>query len=325
MPFPFLIMRKTSIILLILFFAKGYSQNLVPNSSFETILYCPNWTSQLQNIGLPWSTIGSADIFNSCDSTNIVGVPYNGFGNEPAHTEIGYAGFNSFAAYFTWGFEYPQVKLTDSLKAGKKYYAEFYVSLADSCYYACNNIGVYFSKDSISVLTTPPLSYVPQIENPHSNALTNKIGWTKVSGYYTANGGEQYIVIGNFHDNANSDTVFVGGFPSTNNWNRSYYYLDDVVVRLDTTQGVEENDLMKQKIKLYPNPADKNILVEMNASLYNNINISIYDYTGAIVQKTIIKNDLTTIDISSLSAGIYLYRITDSNNILQSSKIIIIR
>jgi hypothetical protein len=44
------------------------------------------------------------------------------------------------------GNNYFQVRLFDSLKAGKKYYAEYYVSLANTLLKGCNNIAMLFMK-----------------------------------------------------------------------------------------------------------------------------------------------------------------------------------
>ena len=70
------------------------------------------------------------------------------------------------------------------------------------------------------------LPYTPQVESPLNAYLTNASGWTLVSGVYVAAGGEDHIVIGNFHDDATTNSVAgPGQWPGG-----SYYYIDDVSV-----------------------------------------------------------------------------------------------
>lgn len=66
-----------------------------------------------------------------------------------------------------------------------------------------------------------------------NQAFSDTTQWTQIQGCFTANGGEQYITIGNFNYNVNTDTLYVG----TNNpdpnytnplYDYSYYYIDDV-------------------------------------------------------------------------------------------------
>ena len=74
----------------------GHTQNLVPNNSFEQYSICPNNYHQI-NYSLFWfnpcdppygpigSYSGSSDYYNACD-TFLMGVPYNGWGFQPART-----------------------------------------------------------------------------------------------------------------------------------------------------------------------------------------------------------------------------------------------
>ena len=209
-------------------------QNLVPNPSFEEYSQCP-WTTggfgQLY-FAFPWHnpSIGSPDFFNACDTSQHMSVPNNSFGNENAHTGIGYSGIY---CYYAWVLarEYIQVHLKDSLLMNTRYCVEFYVSLAEKSTYGVNNLGAYFSINSINSNNSNSDTIIglsPQIINNDMNPLTNKTGWKKISGTFVANGGEQYITIGNFNNNPASDTVFV----DSTGWNGgiSYYYIDDVSV-----------------------------------------------------------------------------------------------
>ena len=57
--------------------------------------------------------------------------------------------------------------------------------------------------------------------------ITDTLNWIKVSGIYIAQGGEKYITIGNFFDNAHTyeDTL-----NAQSQYIEAYYYIDDVSV-----------------------------------------------------------------------------------------------
>src|ERR1035438_3040495 len=168
-------MKKFFLLLFIFVIASGvksFSQNLDPNPSFEDTLHCPISQAQIYDAP-PWfdPTADTPDYFNSCysgTSNAPVGVPKNFEGYQFARTGVAYAGFFA-AGYFFFPDnrrDYIEARLLDSLKAGKKYYVEFYVSLSDSSIWAIDFIGAYLSKDSIyDYSTIDTLPFIPQIEN----------------------------------------------------------------------------------------------------------------------------------------------------------------
>jgi len=189
----------------------------------------------------PWQnpTGGSPNFFAECTTLQPDwDVPQNMFGYQWPHSGIGYAGFSPLIAkgVFSNDFrEYIQVKLTDSLKQTKKYKVSFYVNLSDSSDYATDNIGAFFSDTAIHKDIpdySPFNSFIPQIENQNGNIITDKENWIVISGIYIAHGGEQFITIGNFYDDAHTDTLYVGGGHINNPNPYSYYYIDDVSVTL---------------------------------------------------------------------------------------------
>jgi hypothetical protein len=136
--------------------------------------------------------------------------------------------------------------LSDSLKATKKYCVTFYVSLADSEWWAISEIGAYLSNDSLcNESTVRPLTYVPQIENPATNFLTNKVDWIPISGEFQAMGGEKFITIGDFHYTVLSDYDSVGHGGTVSGYQsevQTGYFVDDVYVRELTIAVAGKND-----------------------------------------------------------------------------------
>lgn len=77
------------------------------------------------------------------------------------------------------------------------------------------------------MLSASTLPYTPQVEIPAGVFLTDKISWIQITGTFTAVGGEDHIVIGNFHDNPTTNVQQLSGF-----YPGSYYYIDDVTVEV---------------------------------------------------------------------------------------------
>ncbi|MEO6131918.1 MAG: hypothetical protein ABIQ02_08715, partial [Saprospiraceae bacterium] len=203
------------------------SQNLVPNPSFETYTECPlNYNTGEPLQCTPWQkgSFGTSDYFNVCSNPSSVGVPDNIFGTQEAHTGDAYAGswYISFGDYR----EYLQVQLTEPCIAGFSYEISYYISLSD---FTCGigNFGIYFSVDPPPGSTWGPLDVVPQIE-ANIGLVTDNQNWTLLTGCFFAQGGEQWITIGNFYDDSNSP--YEDGCVPIFDEGISYYYMDDVSV-----------------------------------------------------------------------------------------------
>jgi hypothetical protein len=227
------------------------AQNLVRNPSFENYSSCPLGPSELENANYwhhPFNnvvgdTCSTSDLYNVCSPFGSfgVGVPASIMGNEPAYTGNGYAGIILYEGFALTGCtpifgsswrEYVEGELTSPLQAGQTYCVKFYVSLADNVKWATNDIGVYFSNSLINVnctsVSNSVLPYTPQLEYTGSD-LTNSNGWTELSWSYTATGGEQYITIGNFKNDANT-SYSCANASAANPY--SYYFIDDVSVEM---------------------------------------------------------------------------------------------
>jgi gliding motility-associated-like protein len=221
-------MRKSFIILILVAIQSNSSaQNLVLNGGFEIVTDCTP-TVDVLNCP-PWfrPTTGTPDNFHQCFQWNMGGVPSNGFGYQPAHSGMGYAGMIVLA--HSGGREYIEGKLSAPLLPGRIYCVEFYTSITELSSYGIDAIGIHFSNDSI----TDYNGYFPQLfaysahaGNPVGNIITDTLGWTLVSDTFIAQGGEQFITIGNFCSNANTNTIEINYSNGA-----SYMYIDDVSVR----------------------------------------------------------------------------------------------
>jgi len=303
-------MKKLSC-LIILFVACSIceGQNLVANGDFETYSSCPPNIDYLSNAA-PWinPALLTPDYFNQCSPGN-AGVPLNVYGDQVAHSGTGYAGaYGSQIDAQPDVREYIAAPLLQPLQSGATYFVQFYVNLSGYSQYGVTSLGAYFSPSLTLPLSGYVLNVIPQVENT-SAALTDTAGWMEISGTFTAFGGEQYIVIGNFRNDTSSGIQNV----SWGSWNSAYYFIDDVTVLLQT--GIEEQNAGDENL-IYPNPVGEEFLVSgLKFPVDEKTVIKIYDALGKEAQpETRNLTPGTKINVSILKKGIYFIEISDGKN-----------
>ena len=271
-------MLKHSTFLLLIFlgcvfWSKG--QNIVKNGSFEDTVRTINGGLRSNYWGTP-TVNSSPDFFHSNRSNTYFKVPQNIFGFQHAKTGSAYYGLvGNGVMSFPENREYIQNEFADSLKKDSSYCFQMYVSLADSMTYAIkNNLGVFFSSKKLKLnnLSHLRIDTLPQIEFNDSSFFTEKTNWIKLSGAYTAQGGERFLSIGVFRPDSLLDTLYVGGGADPM-YNKAYYYIDDVwLSHCDSlprdTGAVGLNDIPRkeQDILLYPNPVRQFFTLETQAT-----------------------------------------------------------
>jgi Secretion system C-terminal sorting domain len=304
------------------FTTNGFAQNLVANGDFEFFTQCPTQPDQ-GGAAFPWGTGNSyifPEYFNSCANlASIVSVPVNAdsaLGYQQAHSGNGYAGINVYQDTNPFPIDYLQTQLTDSLDSGKYYCLTFYTSLLNNCTWGVDAIGAYFAKQPSTLCSTFTcvLTYTPQVSNPAGNILLDTINWMKIEGCFQAQGGEKYMIIGNFKDNANTQKAISkpGGF----NWS-TYYYIDDVSLYEDSTLSVKE-DKVEDNILIFPNPADNRISIQSKNEISET---TLLDMKGKILLKTKFTSSL---DVSNISSGIYLIKCSYVNGEISYHKLSIV-
>lgn len=229
-------------------------QNLVLNGDFEQYSSCPiNATDPFQIpyeiekcIGWKSPTYATSDFFNTCSSNPINQIPFNSGGMQNSFNGNGYLGFASIyqLGMGTDGYngpmwwEYIQGNFTQALEAGKVYKFSMAVSLAEYSDLMISELGVYFSDVPISSPNTASLTFIPQIIFYEPNYFRDTVEWIRLETYYVANGTEEFITIGNFRDNTETDTLRRYNLvPNSANPNVSYFYIDAVSLT-DATNGV---------------------------------------------------------------------------------------
>ncbi|MFY7964305.1 MAG: T9SS type A sorting domain-containing protein [Chitinophagaceae bacterium] len=215
------------------FFNTAFSQtNLVPNPSFEQYTICPAATKADKPDYWFKPDLRGAGYCNVCTTHPWTGVPYNVVINDTSY-QVPRTG-NAYIGMFYLNAipnarNYYEVQLLDSLKQGQYYYAEYFVSLCNPLRRGCNNQSLLFSKNAVFVDTANSIKILPanpQITNYGNPIVTDTINWVKVSGIFKAQGGEHYLTLGNFKDDANTAFSIV----KPTGYYGAAYYVDDVAV-----------------------------------------------------------------------------------------------
>lgn len=303
------------------------AQNLVANPSFENYssTYCGIMSNQFGSIINDWysPTGGTPDAY----FTNINKTCFNFQINSQYSGPIGIKGNqeprtgNVMAAIGVYTIptlnqrEYIQVQLSAPLQVGESYVVEFYASLADSIESSINNLGLHLSTTAISGGGTTPLStYTPQVI---SNGFVDNItDWVKISDTIVATSAYQYITIGNFLDDAATNTqsnpTSSGGIGAYG----AYYFIDDVRVEkisniITSVDRVSNTKL--EELKVYPNPTNGTLYIEQSEA--NAATVQVFHLNGQLAKQLEINEAKSTIELDELNNGAYMLRVVTANEV----------
>lgn len=320
--------------------------NLVPNPSFEENDSCPSgqyeitpnckyWydpisiMDTLPGIYYTYKNWGTATYFHRCNNTT-VGVPQNSAGIQNARTGDAYAGIvlysNSVSLNVDRAINYISVELGEKLIQGQKYYAEFFYSLAelytnpgfflDHLHFV--ELGMLFTdapiKRNLETTHNQPTNVyrTPQVSQMMGPGI-DTISWIKVSGTFTAKGGEKQLTIGSFKE---QDTTSKSLY--------TFIFIDDVsVYAIDTIEPYPTFDIW-----VYPVPSnDRQIrFLRGDGQLLTGF-IDLYDARGRKVfsQPTYDMDVVCDLNLAFLKAGVYLYSIREHNGtIFKTGKIVLL-
>lgn len=291
---------------------KAQINNLVPNQSFENYLTCPDNHSQII-LAEPWFVptlnLISSDYFNTCNQDFVVDIPSNFTGYQLPQNGNAYSGIFCYcldACVPNENYrEYIEVKLISPLSEGKKYCMNMYVSLADSSAYAINKLGAYFSIDSVLANDNYVLPLLPQVSSD-TNIIRDTSDWVLIEGNYTAIGGEQFLTIGNFNDDVNTEFVLVDS-SKTGLW--TYYYFDNITVYLcDDTLPEDPKEIKIPNVFTPDNDEFNDLFVIEN--LTEGASVQVYNRWGALIFESNSPNnfwDGRTKGGTPVPGGIYYY------------------
>ncbi len=288
------------------------------NPSFEDTINCPIGANEL-NKCTHWSSYkGSPDYMNSCSS--YMSVPNNWGGYQIAASGNAYCAFATYASTGPNSREFLGSMLSSQLSIGTKYFVSLKValsvdfSLSTNC--ATNKIGAMFSTIPYTIFNPAPITNNPQIFS--DSIITDTLNWTRIAGSFIADSSYSYIVLGNFFDDNNTDTVKL----TSNMFDAAYYYLDDICVSTDSTytsnylysSTVSIKEAMNEfNVFIYPNPATNFINIHF-PDLNDSYELKIYNVLGReVLFKPKINTLHTILDISNIEEGVLFIKILYKN------------
>jgi len=87
--------------------------------------------------------------------------------------------------------------------------------------------------------------------------------------------------------------------------------------------GLEEKAIADDKVSIYPNPSNGQFMIQMDRP-YSNLKLSLFNVKGQLIQNQSIPSATETIHFSTnTKPGLYFLWISENNNYLSSSKVII--
>jgi len=300
--------------------------NLIPNGSFEILTNCPSASYNLSS-ATPWKPyLQSPDVFATCATSPLMGVPQNGPGYKVPSTGLNYAG------YCNWQNtqEILGVKLCDSLTIGEEYFVSFKIALAsDYCWTgAFSHHGMKVSTKNLSPqqagVTTQTNNIVSNFAHVYSTkVVTDTLNWTTIKGTFIADSSYKYAYFGILFQRPLVTYSVVYG----TDIGAAYYYIDDVCLSNDSmacmtgTQNlchVNTNTVVIDTVttdlkyptnfksfQIAPNPAQNYLSIDGE---FNALHYKIINSNGTTVLIGIINNK-GQINIESLPTGIYVIHI----------------
>lgn len=287
--------------------------NLVLNPSFEDVYKCPCWMTCIEDAKHWYQPIkvSTSDLFHSC----------NALLTQSPRTGDAYAGICLY--YFTPNSNYREYicgTLSSPLIKDETYCVSFYVSLAEPYSVgAIENIGIYFSKDSIKDKLTYSnpvvLNVTPYYEND-KGIISDSINWVLIRGSIIAKGDEMHFVIGNFKDYSSTNKIrYIFNYSNF----IVYYLIDDVSVTIgpcpkDPDPPVPAVPDIEISNVFTPNGDRHNDVFSIKNAEYWQLNIQVYNRWGNLVFQS--KNNSFwdgKYKDNPCSDGVYIYMIEAVN------------
>lgn len=215
-------------------FVRG--QNLIVNPGFES--YNPSGSGPyLEDVVYHWYAYFTTPDYYSTELWDpLLLQDYCGTLPRSGHAMAGGYQLGYFPGMPAYNREYIQGNLTVPLKANTRYYAEMYVKpLRKTPFinWAVGNLGMAFTRDhyeGAGVTDTYMIPEIPEVAyaGPPICDLTE---WTRISGCFTASGGETKIIIGNFNKDTATGTALLAGAGDDDAYRMSYYLFDDLLLK----------------------------------------------------------------------------------------------
>lgn len=290
------------------------AQELVPNGGFEQYTLCPAENSRINDatpwfnarLAAPYGPGPSPDLFNACSTVPVVDVPQNAFGHRTPFDGEGYAGIVVYMNTSPQFREYLEVPLSAPLQNGMCYRLSFRMSLAGTFSSATiGGIGAHFAPTVVEQAVWGALPVTPQLDGLGS-FLADTLAWLEVSALYEAQGGEQYLMLGNFHDDATTEVL---DLDTASFFADTYFYIDAVsLVPVPIACGALGTAPIDAPVRhMYPNPVSDELFLSGAVPVHFRIST----LAGHTVKTGTGTGSIT---VAELPAGMYFLELFEDDN-----------
>jgi hypothetical protein len=324
----------------------GYAQNLVPNAGFENYSTCPTnedqadyangWNKCSTDHGLAFGNT-TPDFYNSCAPSNGFGVPQSGLQYQPDLRACGaYIGLiTQNMPSFTNYREQVGVNLSQPLVIGQKYYLSFLTVMggnkigADYYDNPSNNIGMRLSTVVYNPSSPAPIDNFAHLRSV--SIINDTLNWIRISGSIIADSAYTYLMLGNFYDDSNTDTIMYNCSTCLNYY--SYYLVDNICVSTDSAYcngGIDTSPCTvsvrelnnNDGISIFPNPTTD--IVTISSNVFQGNIMQLTDMLGQVLSsEKIISKNAISFSLSAYPSGIYLLKlINQQEQMIYSKKIV---
>jgi hypothetical protein len=224
--------------------------NLVPNPGFEDTLFCPVWggpNGAAANALRDWYTPNALTedgfwyhyfncLYTLTPNNEYIYIPHNGNGE----ISLGIVSMDTNKR------QYAQCQLIDSMRHNETYYVSYFVKnffLQSMC--VSNGTSLHFSDTAI--IRIIPYSFAniqnymrgfydigASVTSFQEEIISDTNKWVKIEGVYLAHGGEQFITLGNFKRNYETNCSYP--IPTLVGKSSRYFYDDITVMHIDSLE-----------------------------------------------------------------------------------------
>lgn len=285
------------------------AQNLVPNPSFEDMIACPDNTGQVDSC-VGWSiAYGTPDFYSTCAPYPVC-IPDNLCGSQMPFEGNSYMGIITYQWWAFWR-EIIGTQLFDTLIPGNRYYVSMRVSRGNwtNMSYNCsasNKLGIRFSTYPYSISSPASINNYAQVYT--DSIITDTLNWVLLSWDYVADSAYKYLYIGNFFDDANTDTTVINA--PLGQFGIAYYFIDSVNVHCVDVNCITSVNEPDEEYSMLFNSGLKTL--EIVSDVNQNALLNIFNCNGQLVE-SIETSKQNIINMANLKSGIYIAQLKTTN------------
>lgn len=304
----FLNVRNATVLLILILNPQlSFSQNLIPNPSFEILDTCPSILGQIEN-AIGWKAIMlSPDYFNRC-AIGWPSLPDNAYGQqEPIKSlDNGYAGILTASDIDNYR-EMIGISILSPLEIGSRYYFSFdYASGFNDLSFVHINCFTSHLGMKLVVNFSDTNNLADQLINDTAFLYSERIfsdtsNWNSFSGSFIADSSYSFLIIGNFFHRS---SIITTCNDSTDSY--PFVYIDNVCLSQLKNHCFKEIDSSGiSDFTVYPTVG--NGLIKVKTKLLNiDVQILVYNYIGQLIKQEMQKGGEFEIDLQSFAKGVYL-------------------